>query len=434
MSYRRVLLSILFLTGSFSPLFSVEKWRIAVADLNLISQKDDYNISEILKKSVSTQLKEVKDFEILDLEKGFKKINDRADALQQGRLAEADVIIYGSYYVQKDQMIFFIEILDVLHDQIKFRDYYTGDLSLDLFDTIDELTLKIVASVRAALPEFSVESEVEIKKIRQTVYESQELKLKRMFYTHLGLVQEMGEKHISYTNADSMTNIYDYSGQFPSTQLELGLTVRFGNIRLDGSFTGLFGVPGYYSFLTENKLRSLPSPGFGRFSVTWYPQFLNDKYALGVGLNSFTPFIGTNEHDSGLEMDKLRNTPTALTLFFFTHAIKNLELEASIRIPFDRHDPETISTNDYPNQTWREWQEVTTFWPATTLSVTWFPRGNFGIKARFYYEKGSYYSGEYDMENPVNGIINRKEWNKSGGPMIETLSLYLGLVYKADFL
>ncbi len=416
-------------------LHAEEKWRIVLVPFHSIgAAATDDSIKEILHGSLKNLMETIGDFQVINGDKIKMVLTDRDDALTAGRDLSGDVIIYGDYYVQDNRLVIWVEVLDVLKNEMKLRTYYSGELSLDLFDTIDSASSDIVKKVREALPKFTTESEVEIQKVRKTVYEQQELKLKRLFYTHLGFVTEFGYKHIQYSETNIGTsgtnaNDYNYTGRFPFTQLEFALTFRFGNVRLDAAFTGLPGVPQYYYFMNNQKLMSTDNaPGYSKFSLSWYPKILHDKLAVGVGLAYFEPMMNTNNWNQIFGFSSSRNIGKSLSIFLFYHPTRDLEFEASVKLPiFDNLNyPQSITNSNYHTE-----YPSKSIIPALTFSTTWFFSRYMGIKVRAYFEKGEYYEVEYSTELPVPPYPARV---KAGGPEINTASVYLGVVYRADFL
>lgn len=442
MNYKKTIsifsLVLFWMAGNVLSYASQEKWQIVLAPFRTLTPGADVSLKEILESSLDSSLRSISDFEVKKDQAARLVVGDRDEALLAGRDLQGDVIVYGEYYVQQNNLVIWVEVLDVLRDQIKLRTYYTGELSLDLFDTIDAATTDIVKKIREALPEFTTESEVEIQKVRQTVYEQQELKLKRMFYTHLGVVNELGMKDIDYTypsydftGTNTITNIqnYNYSGRFPLSQLEFGLTFRFANVRLDTAFTGLPGVPQFNGALDPRFQLLDRAPGYFKVSLTWYPKFLQDRFAIGTGWAYHSPVTSTNFWDNEWQYNIVRAFDHSVTIFLFYHPSRNLELEASLKLPFFETEsiPMTIGSNENEHDAYT----MNTTMPALTLSATWFFARNIGIKGRVYYERGTYYSYHYE-DNNLGGDKYARE--QGGGPDITTLALYLGLVYRADFL
>lgn len=84
--------------------------------------------------------------------------------------------------------------------------------------------------VKEILPEMTLESEVSVKKLRKTVYETEAVSIKRIFYTHLGIASEFGPKSL-YNNDNQSTN--SFNGSLPFSQIDFGLTLRYWDFRLD---------------------------------------------------------------------------------------------------------------------------------------------------------------------------------------------------------
>lgn len=414
MNFKRVFLYVgLFLVLS-TALFAQEKWNILIANSQDFSAVKDENIGVILRKSIKSQLEKEKRFNSTLLEDDTIAIENRDDALEQGRTNKADVIIYGQYYIEEEKLIVFVEILDVLHDRIKLRKYYTGEVTLDIFDTIDEIIVDLIANIKEVLPEITADSEIEIKKIRKVLYEQEDVKLKRTFYTSFGAVGEFGHKKIYYYDS-SYNKTFDDT--FPSVTMYMSFAIRLRDIRLDFTIAGLPGFPVGLINGEEYKVdHYLDSPPLFLY-LSYYLPFWDKKLAVGFGISLFkypTKYYYDSDTEKG-NFDSDNLGVLGLSLRFIFNPSERWEFSLGVNFI-----PETIYENPETDKT--NWSHLVAEVPAISLSTTFFINDLLGIEARFMYSKVKFEHKDDIIQN---------YFGKSG--TAETMFVHLGLVYRVDF-
>lgn len=419
MNFKRVFLYVGLFLALSTALFAQEKWNILIANSQDFSAVKDENIGVILRKSIKSQLEKEKRFNSTLLEDSAMAIENRDDALEQGRTNKADVIIYGQYYIEEEKLIVFVEILDVLHDRIKLRKYYTGEVTLDIFDTIDEIIVDLIANIKEVLPEITADSEIEIKKIRKVLYEQEDVKLKRTFYTSFGALGEFGHKKIYYYDSEKGMDINTFDDTFPSVTMYMSYAIRLRDIRVDFTIAGL---PGFPVGLVKDKEYNVDSydnfpPVF--LCLSYYLPFWDKKLALGFGMNSFefpTKYdINTDNGETNWHFDGDSLGVLGLSLRFIFNPSERWEFALGVNFV-----PQYQWEKDNGDET--NWTRLVAEVPAINLSTTFFINDLLGIEARFMYSK-------IDFEYKDNILQNY--FNKHG--TAETICMHLGLVYRVDF-
>ena len=227
MNYKLI---ILILTSIFTAgtLFPAEKWNILIASWGDQSLRPDKNAGLILKKSISSRLSREDNFNVVSGPIAGEPITGYNEAISQGREAKADVIVFGSYFIERDKLYVTAEVYDVLENRLKMRRVYTGAVTIDIFDTADSMASDIVEKIKEALPAMTAENETKVKKIRQTLYETEKINIKRQLYFRFGLMTDAGGK-----------NFNGFSGAWPLTTIDIGFS---------------FPLPGYPARLQHYRI------------------------------------------------------------------------------------------------------------------------------------------------------------------------------------
>ncbi len=265
-------------------LFPAEKWNVLLENWKDLSVKKDKSIGLTLKSSFATQLSKTENFNLRISTNTDYYIENYQDALDAGRTNQSDVIIYGEYYIEGEKLIVITEIYDVLENKLKMRKYYTGVVTADIFDTIDSISADMLIKIKEVLPEFTMESEVKIKKERQTVYETQNIKVKRMFYTRIGAFADFGNKNLQWYNNQFIGNTTNtLQGPLPYGALCMGFAFRYWDFRLDVLFSNLPGLPSY-GFNEHSLALRDGIPGLTQVFISYYLPWFGNTVAIGIGV------------------------------------------------------------------------------------------------------------------------------------------------------
>lgn len=410
----------------FNISFSQEKWNIILANWKDLSFNKDKTIGIMLKKSILSQLQKEKDFNLIEIkDEGifFKSISE-ANAYSLSN--KGDIIVYGYYYVEGKSLFVITEVWDALKKQLKMRDEARGVVTIDIFDTIDEIALKIRKRIREVLPALNIEQEVEIKKLRKVVYEREEIKVERLFYTRIGANAELGHKKIIYPSSwidGKPTDFQTMEGNFPEIFSIIGITLRYWDIRVDFGNGSFPGFPVYIAGKNEWEFFSLYGNTF--FFLSYYLPFWNKQLAIGVGTLSIESISGiwieipegTNIAITNFNRDNMLNFPLSLQVIWCP--LKNFEFSLII-------NPIPVQNSEYVERDGRKYYRETTFsiFPIQISGIYFFLE-TFGIEARVSYARGLYNHGE---------LVNGDTREKRDEVEFELLSTYVGFVYRVDFM
>jgi hypothetical protein len=312
MNFRLLILPFLFLATN---LFAAEKWNILVANWRDLSPKKDKNIGLIIKKSVAVQLQKNSDFRIWLSTNNNVFPENAKDVILQGRTNRSDYVVYGDYYygdyyIQGNQLLVVVELYDVLDKKLKLRKYYTGTITSDIFDTIDAMSIELQERVKEVLPPMDAESEVRIKKLRETVYETEKVEMKRLFYTHIGFATDFGPRdvHLEMANQSYTTN-----RPVPVSLLTVGFTVRYWDFRLDFTFSGMAGIP----TLDWNTISLAPQDNVSAltlFTLSYYLPWWDNQWAVGLGIKDMRIISKIYSNESGQIQYDSGNNPGGIPL------------------------------------------------------------------------------------------------------------------------
>ncbi len=407
MNFKKTGFILLFLV-IFNLSFSQNKWNIILGNWQDLSDYKDKSIGIMLKKSILSQLEKEKDFEVIEV----KEKNLFFDSTSQAHLYcisnKADIIVYGFYYVEGKSLFVISKVWDPLKKQLKMRNEATGVVTIDIFDTIDEIAMNIKSKIREVLPALTLEEEVEIKKLRQTIYEKEEIKIERLFYTKFGFNVEMGHKILKSATTYNMnlpTQWEVQEGSFPEVFSILGFAIRIWDIRFDISGGSLPGFPVYR--IDENKIMDTSRYNLINLYLSYYLPFWKKFFALGAGINI-----------SNLKDNDFETVPLSFVLF--SNPFKNLELSFSLHPLFNESKYESDIGNGY-----KRYEEFKVDVPLFSISSIYFFSNELGIEGKFTYVKKEYERGIILL--PSEKFVERENH-------INIMSFYLGLVYRADFL
>jgi TolB-like protein len=395
-----------------------------VAAWDDLSPKPDRNNGLILQRTISAELGKQVNFRVVPAGLTNSPVTDYSEAVSQGRDAKADVVVFGSYYIEKDKIFVTAEVYDVLENRLKMRRVYTGEATEDIFDTIDSMASDIVKKIKEALPEMTAESEVNVKKIRQTLYESEKVNIKRMFYTRIGFVTDEGTKNLilGFNNANNIQTTNTFNGPWPISSMEFGAGVRYWDIRFDFDISGITGLPNY-----DWNLQNYPLyvPNHVSFTGAYYLPWWGGSVALGFGIYSQNENAGTNNqvnnNGSVYNTENYSGVPISFVIIYNPSPDFEFTLQFS---PWFETTNQLYNTNGNNNV-------ISYNMPPITFGATYFI-GDFGLSARLTYDTGSYYNFSSGGNN--NGSNGSNSSPSVSASTFEDLYISIGLVYRVDFL
>jgi TolB-like protein len=428
MSFKKILFLFIFLSFAVTA-FPAEKWNVFVAEWRDLSAKKNLTVSTTIKKSILGQLQKEKSFNVLTSSKTKFLISNFKDALDCGRTNKADVIVYGDYYIDREKLIVITEVYDALENRPKMRKYYSGEATVDIFDTIDAIASDMLSKIKEALPEMTQESEVRIKKVRESVYETEKVTFKRMFYSRIGTFSEFGPKNltsISLSGSPFSTNNFKENAPFSS--LSVGLALRLWDFRIDlmGSF--LPGIPCFNwkdsSFYARDIVNSLMLVSF-----SYYLPWFDNAFAVGLGshwvssINRLEFQTTLNSQTTNYKSEGGRGFQMSFNLIWNPNP--NLELSLYIMpfvMPYSEVSDEKDNNGTISGKSYKEFNYSI---PPLYLSGIVF-LGEFGLEGGFYIDSYKWHSWETDLNGNQKSYDYRAENT--------TIGVYLGIVYKVDFL
>lgn len=429
---------LLALTFAVQTVYGLDKWNILYGGLRDLSQNRDKNIGLTIQKSISLQLQKQQGFNLLQSRTNLN-ISNFQMALAAGRAFKADVLLYGDYYIEGEDLVIIVDVFDVLENRPKMRKYYSGDVGIEIFDTVDAISADLVQKIREALPEMTAESEVRIRQVRKNIYETEKVNIKRMFYTRLGFYTEMGPKQYYRIKGD--TQIFQFS--FPDSlapagfgswykysTIPIGAALRLWDFRIDLMLSGLPGVPQFAWQNPDYVYTTLPA-SFFLFQFSYYLPWFNNSLAVSIGTfdmerASVYKFDTENKRFSFNKMGG-SDIPINLSFGLVWNPSEILEFSFSL-IPFLS---KTSKTDPYdksiPNNT--NYFIFNRDFPALTLGAVYF-LGNFGFELKTFVDSYHYMSFTLKPDGTTN--LSYNEGAVYGNTTL--VSLYAGVIYRVDFL
>lgn len=269
MNFKCINICLLLLVLPIGLFAASEKWNVLLGNWQDLSAKDP-GIGTMIKRSVRGLLQKNSNFSVQVISNDNLMAGNFGQARKSALETRSDIIIYGDYYVEESSLVITVYVFDVLKNQLKLRRLYEGEVTSDIFDTIDEISLDVARMVQEALPVFTDESEAEIRKLRQVVYRSEATGISRMFQVRMGLSQEFG---------------FSTQSVFKS-----GLTLRIDDFRVDGEMSPLLGAP-VYDWGTLRFWDTGFDNTFG-LRLSWYLPFPEKKLAVSIGLQNVVAYTG----------------------------------------------------------------------------------------------------------------------------------------------
>ncbi len=399
----------------FTITFAESKWNIILANWVDLSDYKDKSIASMLKSSIYNKLIKEKNF----------NVQSAGDDLSIFSISEADniclsnkgdIIIYGYYYVEGKSLLVITEVWDALKKQLKMRSESRGVVSRDIFDTIDEISLNIKEKIKEVLPTLSLEEETEVKKLRQTIYEKQEIKIERQFYTKFGFGGDNGRKF--FYNYENGSVIKEYESTYPVLYPMIGFMIRYWDIRLD-----FYGgpMPGWLTYNFVEKTVKTESPIHNMIlGITYYLPFLNKQFGLGLNLRlaSFPGRLETDEN-GGILIEGADLFPQIPACFnFFWNPNKGWEIYFNIN-PFMVQYKQYYSSSSVEY----DFNRVNFKVPFISLSSTYFITSDIGFELGV--DVAEYYFYEGSFKNSVEEV--RKECHSY------LFNLFLNFIYRVDY-
>ncbi len=425
MNFKKTNFILLFLV-IFNLCFSQNKWNIILGNWQDLSDYKDKSIGVMLKKSIFSQLQREKDFEVIEI----KEKELFFDSISQAHLYcisnKADIIVYGFYYVEGKSLFVITEVWDALKKQLKMRNEARGVVTIDIFDTIDEIAMNVKSKIREVLPALTLDEEIEIKKLRQIIYEKEEIKIERLFYSRVGIDVEAGHKVLnSAMTFDSQgvpSQWVTMEGNFPEVFSIFGFMVRIWDIRVDFSGGSMPGFPVYR--IDESKIMDVSRYHLINLYFSYYLPFWRKSFALGFGINvaSTIMSLGIRQINSELAITNVgeQGEGHSLSFVLFWNPNKNFEFSFTLNPIMSLYmEYETGGGK-------KEYKEVIYNIPLFSVSPIYFFSKEFGIEGKFTYSKGNYRRG---------GLFpDGQKMAPRDNSISEIMLFYLGLVYRVDFL
>lgn len=412
--------------------FGLDKWNILFVNFQNFSRVKEKSTGLTIQKSIASQLGKEKAFNLIQ-PKTNVLVDNFQNALNTGRAYKADVILYGDYFIEGEDLVVVIDVFDVLENRLKMRKYYSGAVDLDIFDTIDSMSADMVKKIKEVLPEMTAENQLKIRQVRQNIYEKEKVSVKRMFYTKFGFNTEMGPMHIYRMASDGSSFIPNSStGDWMKySSIPIGFALRFWDIRLDLMLSGLPGVPQVNWQGANNSVNNSGFPGnIFTLQLSYYLPWFNNSLALGVGFLN----MGLIRY---LYVDKEANTVgfydmsegKGFTVAFGLIWNPMPEMEFSLMIdPFMYTEQTNLALS--PGVTnGVQYKIFSRVFPAVGLGGIFF-LGNFGFEIKAFVDP--YLYKEFTLD--LNGNTNYFNGNGYISADITLASLYLGIVYRVDFM
>lgn len=409
----------------------LDKWNIFLANLRDLSRAKDKTTGMTVQKSLASQFQKQTAFKLIQPRTNVV-IDSFQTALNAGRAYKADVILYGDYFIEGEDLVIVIDVFDVLENRLKMRKYYSGAVDLDIFDTIDSMSADMVKKIKEVLPEMTEESQMKIRQVRQNIYETEKVSIKRMFYTRLGFHTELGPKQL-HVQKDSGS--YDIpnditGGQYYFSNIPIGFAIRLWDFRFDLLVSGLPGVPFFPWQNSDYTYERASMDNIYVFQFSYYLPWFNNSVAVSVGAFSFDYYTKLNFDTNNKKVNSdTRNYPGFSMAFGAIWNI-NPDLELSLFFnPFMSSENNKAEYNDSGVYQGTNYQKFWRDFPALSLDAIYF-LGNFGLELRA--SADSYHFRSYILND--NGTTN---YSYSDGDVYVNsmiVSLYVGFVYRVDFL
>ncbi len=441
MCFKKLCFAGLILFLGLTHSFAAEKWNILIAGWRDLSPQTGSGIPDMIRRSIVAQLVQLSNMNVITTPEGTKTFGDWDDVVSIGRTNRADVVIYGDFYMDNGKLVLFVEIFDVLKQQLRLRRGYEGEMGIDIFDTVDNITADMIQNIKEALPEISYEEQVQIQEIRRQLYEQETVNVSRLFCTHFGIIGQFGNKNMTWMNYDSTMGEYylNYNDDYNTYRLMLGLTFQYQFLRLQIHISHLIGLPTLQSgnnFTFINKT-GFVAPFFIFFHTSFFMPFLDNKLAAGFGIQQLDiPIeIDMQSTDGTYDQNKFEKYSMSgkniISFNLIFHPNDRLELFLAFN-PFNHgYDTYTsMSSDGYTNTTVKIFDAG--FFQPIVVGVSFFPFRNrmnsFGIEFRLMYMDYEFTENRYFYDSAVPGYVNKVEYQTSG----TIISLYLGILYRLD--
>ncbi len=423
MNYKNLFFILCFLLV-FAAVFPAEKWNVLVSSWNDLSEKRDRSVGLLIQRSISTRLDREQNFRVIPSSSSNGPVLSFSNAQTQGRGEQADVIVYGSYYIENDRIYVIAEVYDILENRIRMERVYTGLVTVDIFDTVDTMALDIVSKIKEVLPEMTAESEIKVKKIRETLYETSKVNVKREMFTRFGFLTSTGNKTLYDYNSPGQNPTNNASGSWPFSTISFGFGFRYWDIRLDVDLSGLPGLP-YYDWAGKKPGMSEPPPSTQNITLVYYLPWWGGALAVGPGLYFEGVIISTNNsgNNGSPQLYKTQNyNGPPFSLVVFWSPLHDLELMFEYTFAFG------TPGNNYNNSSGSS-ALVYDFPPVAVGAVYYF--GEFGLSAKLTYSSGRYY--EWNIGDGFQNIdANMNNLQKQSA--FQNLNIEIEFVYRIDFL
>lgn len=416
MFFKILSLSILLLL-SLTDLFSEEnlKWNILIGQWSDLSINPDPSISSMIQRSLKNNLDRDPSFNASIKEGGSPSL--LTPTFSEYRLAglsnQSDIVIMGFYYIEGSSIAISTTVYDVLSNQVRMSRIYRGQVTADIFDTIDEITTDIGERIRQVLPAITMDSAENVRTIRRNLYQPTEARVRRTFFTGIGLYSHFMDVSSYGDNLNTNFNLNLFT---PS----LDLMFRIEDFRLDIQVSPPGGFPTYEA--NQGWISSGTPVALNQIVLSYYPPFLNDQWSIGIGLLPFQHVIKSPENNS-YQSYETRGAEFLQTLSLQLSWSPFSMLETHIQLTI----PNTIErVYDEFNSTNIRHEEVKTLLPLMNLSIVWFPFKEIGFQFKVMACDFEYHT----FETTQDGTFFRDE----GYHRSIRLSAYLGALYRVDFL
>jgi hypothetical protein len=308
---------------------------------------------------------------------------------------------FGNYYIQGEKLAIVVELYDVLNKKLKARKIYTGTISADIFDTIDNMTVDLKETVEKEFPPMTESDEASVRVKRNIVFRQENAAVPRVIYARFGAYTEFGHIYVLGNNNPS------FSGMIPESSLLAGLAVRLWDFRFDVMYSGFPGVPVYNwnNSVFESQM-VMPMVLVG---VSYYLPWFDKKFAIGIG-GQFQQDImnyGTDQYgQTNFNNESAPYIPVSLLLTW--NPSEDLEISAAVL-------PSFWQMNYVNNQGSQSYKSTFQYYvpPIQVGAIKFF--GDIGIEARI-----NFYREVYSSDG-------------NGASDVTALGAYIGFVYRSDF-
>jgi len=137
------------------PGIAAERYRLAISTFENLGNPEDAYLSDLFRISLQVVLERDKRLEVLDM---YKSDPSQAEVgvipdFSSATAEVADLLINGEYQIQGTSVFVRGVLYDVRKEGVKTALLYMGEAGIDIFQTIDAMTIEFAEAVDRVLPE-----------------------------------------------------------------------------------------------------------------------------------------------------------------------------------------------------------------------------------------------------------------------------------------